>query len=112
MKISIVDFENRLMPFLMKVAKAPNEEANRFAAAVVLMGKAKEIKTYLASQADPDGKIDTDELKKVVDAGFEASGGTFPIKINHKLLKLIGAEPENVKIQKADADQFFAGIGA
>ena len=108
MKVSFDDFKEKLTSFLEKFAKAPNEEINRFAAAVVLVRKAKEIESCLASVVDQDGKVDLDDVKKMIDAGFAASGGRLPILIKHRVLQFFGAEPEKVTILKTDSDRFFA----
>lgn len=110
MRLSVQDFEDKVFSFLHKVAKTPKEGLNRFGAGLAMFSQAKAIEDAIVARADSDGMIDAEELKKLVDAGFAASDGEIKITIGHPLLKLLGAEPERVRISKDDADRFFASL--
>lgn len=68
------------------------------------------VEDFLRGQADADGMIDTDRIKSLIDSGFSASGGDVVIPFGNPSLSAFGVRPVNVKITKADADQFFAGF--
>lgn len=110
MKLSVKDFEAKVFDFLHRVAKTPKEGLNRFGAGLAMFSQAKAIEDAIVERADSDGMIDAEELKKLVYAGFDASDGEIKITIGHPLLKLLGAEPERVRITREDADRFFAGL--
>lgn len=110
MKLSANDFENRVLSFLMKIAKTPKEGLNRFGAGLAMFSQTKAIEDAIMQRADSDGMIDADELKRLVDAGFTASDGEIKIMIGHPLLKMLGADPELVRITKEDSDRFFSTL--
>lgn len=110
MKVSIDEFNTKLSAFLKEVSQTPRDQANRFLAAAALDLKAQEIRRGVGMLADADGMVDTDAVKHMIDAGFEASGGLIQVPIGHPVLAFLKAQPEIVDITKADSDKFFAAF--
>lgn len=70
----------------------------------------QKVENFLKGQADADGMVDTDRIKRLVDSGFSASGGDVVIPFGSDALAAFGVRPVNVRITKADADGFFGGF--
>lgn len=110
MKVSVADFELHLMPFLKQVADHMPTSLHKFLGGAMIATSTLKVEDFLKGQADSDGMIDTDRVKKLVDSGFSASGGEVVIPFGSPALTAFGVKPVNIKLTKADADQFFAGF--
>lgn len=110
MKVSVNDFESHLVPFMKKVADSMPTSLHKFLGGAMIATSTLKVEDFLKGQADADGMIDTDRIKRLIDSGFSASGGDVVIPFGNPSLTAFGVRPVNVKITKADADQFFAGF--
>ena len=111
MKVSVTDIEIRLMPFMKKIAASMPSTIHKWIAGAMIATSAGKIEHFVKSQADKDGMVDIGSVKKLVDAGFDSSGGEVIIPFGSDALSSFGVRPVNVRITKADADEFFAGFG-
>lgn len=110
MKVSVADFELHLMPFMKKIADTMPTSLHKWIGGAMIATSVGKIEGLLRSQADENGMVDTDKLQGLVNAGFTSSGGEVVIPFGNDGLAAFGVKPVNIKIQKADADQFFAGF--
>ena len=110
MKVSVNDFEMHLLPFMKKVADSMPTSLHKFLGGAMIATSTLKVEDFLRGQADAEGMIDTDRIKRLIDSGFSASGGDVVIPFGNPALTAFGVKPVNVKITKADADQFFAGF--
>ena len=112
MKVSVNDFELRLMPFMMQIADTMPTSLHKWLGGAMIATSAGKIDGFVRSLADADGMVDLDNVRKLIDSGFTASGGEVVIPFGSDALSAFGVKPVNVKIAKADADRFLAGFGA
>lgn len=112
MKVSVSDFEMHLMPFMKRIADTMPTSLHKWIGGAMIATSAGKVENFIKSQADADGMVDTDKMKKLVDSGFTASGGEVVIPFGSDSLSAFGVKPVNVKLTKADADRFFAEFGA
>lgn len=110
MKVSVNDFETHLVGFMTQVADHMPSSLHKFLGGAMIATSMQKVEDFIKSQAEPDGTVDTDRMKRLVDSGFSASGGDVVIPFGNPALTAFGIKPVNVKITKADADQFFAGF--
>lgn len=109
MKVSVKDFEVNLMSFLKQVADTMPSSLHKWIGGAMVAGSAMKVESFLKDHADSDGLIDLDEVKRLVYAGFESSGGEVVIPMGGSL-QAFGLSPVNIKIKKDDADRFFAAF--
>lgn len=95
---------------MKKVADSMPTSLHKFLGGAMIATSTLKVEDFLKGQADADGMIDTDRIKRLIDSGFSASGGDVVIPFGNPSLTAFGVKPVNVKITKADADQFFAGF--
>ena len=95
---------------MKKVADSMPTSLHKFLGGAMIATSTLKVEDFLKGQADADGMIDTDRIKRLIDSGFSASGGDVVIPFGNPSLTAFGVRPVNVKITKADADQFFAGF--
>ena len=110
MKVSVNDFELHLMPFMKKIADSMPTSLHKWLGGAMIATSAVQIENFIKSQADADGMVDLDNMRKLVDSGFTSSGGEVVIPFGNDALSRFGVRPVNVKITKSDTDQFFAGF--
>jgi hypothetical protein len=110
MKVSVADFEIHLMAFIKDIANVMPSPIHKFAIGTLAAANVGRIEGILATSADAEGMIDLDKTKKLIDAGFAASGDT--LTINIPALPLLGLQSVEFKIKKADIDKFFAGFSS
>ena len=108
MKVSIADFEIHLMAFIKDIANVMPSQIHKFAIGSIVAANLKRIEDMIKLSADKDGMIDVDNAKKIIDAGFAASGDT--ITINLPSIPLLGLRGVDFNITKTDSDKFFAGF--
>ena len=111
MKVTVSDFELRLIPFLKKVADTMPTSLHRWIGGAMVASSAKRIEGLLAGFADKDGMIDLDDVKKIVQSGFASSGGEVVIPFGNDTLNTFGLKTVNVKLTQTDADEFFKTFG-
>lgn len=111
MKVSVSDFETHLMPFMKRIADTMPTSLHKWIGGAMIATSAGKVENFIKSQADADGMIDTDKMRKLVNSGFSASGGDVVIPFGSDSLSAFGVKPVNIRITKADADQFFSGFG-
>lgn len=109
MKVSVTDLEAHLMSFLKKVADTMPSSLHKWIGGAMVAGSAMKVESFLKDHADADGMIDLDAIKRLVDAGFESSGGSVVVPMGGSL-QMFGFGPVNIKITKEDADSFFSGF--
>lgn len=109
MKVPVNDFEIHLMSFLKQVADTMPSSLHKWIGGAMVAGSAMKVESFLKDQADADGMIDLDALRRLVDAGFSSSGGEVILPMGGSL-QAFGLRPVNIKITKDDADRFFAGF--
>lgn len=110
MKVSVADFEIHLMAFIKDIANAMPSPIHKFAIGTIAAANIGRIEDVLITSADSEGMIDLDKIKKLVDAGFAASGDTLTLNIPG--LPLLGLQSVEFKIKKDDTDKFFTGFFA
>lgn len=110
MKVSVADFELHLMPLLKKVADKMPTSLHKWIGGAMIATSAGKVESFVRSRADADGMVDLDEFRRLVDAGFEASGGEVVVPFGSEGLSAFGIRPVNIRITKSDADQFFGGF--
>lgn len=110
MKVSVSDFELHLIPFMKRIADAMPSSLHKWLGGVIIATSAGKLEKIIGSQADKDGIVDLDALKKLVYSGFNASGGEVVIPFGSDTMNSFGIKTVNVKITKSDADEFFAGF--
>lgn len=110
MRVSVADFELRLVPFMKKVADHMPSSLHKFLGGAMIATSTLKVEDFLKGQADADGLIDTEQIKRFIDSGFSASGGEVVIPFGSPALATFGVRPVNVKITKDDTDEFFAGF--
>ena len=110
MKVSVNDFELHLMPFMKRIADSMPTSLHKWIGGAMIATSAGKLENFIKGQADPDGMVDLDRIRKLVDSGFNASGGEVVIPFGNDSLSAFGIKPVNIKLSKADADQFFAGF--
>lgn len=110
MKVSVNDFELHLMPFMKKIADTMPTSLHKWLGGAMIATSAGKIDAFVKSRADAEGMVDLDEMRKLVDSGFEASGGEVVIPFGNDSLSAFGVKPVNVKLNKVDTDRFFAGF--
>lgn len=110
MKVSVADIEMRLMPFMQKIAGSMPSSLHKWIAGAMIATSAGKIEHFVRSLADKDGMVDLDAMKKLVDSGFESSGGEVIIPFGNDSLTAFGVRPVNVRITKKDSDEFFSGF--
>ena len=110
MKVPAANFEGRLLWLAQRIGDTMPSKLHKWIGGAMLAKGLSGAETLLASLSDKDGMVDLDEVKKIVDAGFKASGGdvVIPFRTSGLLANIV--DPVNVKITKADADEFFAGF--
>lgn len=109
MKVSISDLEVHLMSFLKKVADTMPSSLHKWIGGAMVAGSAMKVESFLKEYADADGMIDIDSVKRLVDAGFDSSGGEVVLPMGGAL-QSFGFRPVNIKITREDTDRFFAGF--
>lgn len=110
MKVSVADFEIHLMAFVKDIANVMPSPVHKFAIGTLAAANVGRIEGLLTASADAEGMIDIDKAKKLVDAGFAASGDTLTLNIPG--LPLLGLQSVELKVKKDDADRFFAGFSS
>ena len=110
MKVSVADFEIHLMAFVKDIANVMPSPVHKFAIGTLAAANIGRVEGILATSADAEGMIDLDNAKKLVDAGFAASGDTLTLNIPG--LPLLGLQSVELKIKKSDTDKFFAGFSS
>ena len=110
MKVSVADFEAHLIPFMKRVADTMPTSLHKFLGGAMIATSTMKVEDFLKGQAGADGMVDTDRIKRLIDSGFSASGGDVVIPFGSAALTAFGVKPVNVKITKADSDQFFSGF--
>lgn len=111
MKVSIADFELKLMPFMKKIVESMPSSLHKFLGGAMIATSATKLEEFIRSQADESGMVDINKMRQLVNSGFEASGGTVIIPFGSEALTRFGVSPVNVKISRNDADMFFAEFG-
>ena len=106
MKVPFPDFKNALALFESEAIGTMKTTMQKFLAGAALAARAKEIDAMIAQYA-PDGFVDVDAIRAIVNSGLKHSGGVVEIPVNFGVLGAIGATPVTVKISKADIDKFF-----
>lgn len=109
MLVTVSDFENHLVQFLEEAIGTIEDTSMKFFGGAALAMNAGKLDSLIKSQADSNGMIDLDKFKKVIDAGFNASGGEMKIPFGDKL-SILGLRPIVLKFTQADADKFFGGF--
>lgn len=107
MQVTVSDFENHLVQFFQEVIATFQDTSMKFLGGAALAMNAGKLDSLIKSQADSNGMIDLDNMKTIVNAGFNSSGGELKIPIGEGL-SLLGVRPVILKISQADADKFFA----
>lgn len=108
MKVSVADFELHLMPFLKRIADTMPTSLHKWLGGAMIATSAGKIESFIQSRADQEGMVDLDDMRRLVDSGFAASGGEVTIPFGSDSLTAFGVKPVNVKLTKADADRFFS----
>ena len=80
MKVSVNDFELHLMPFMKKIADSMPTSLHKWLGGAMIATSAVQIENFIKSQADADGMVDLDNMRKLVDSGFTSSGGAFEVR--------------------------------
>ena len=110
MKISVGDFELRMVPFLKQVLGTMPSSLHKWVGGIIIAKSAGRIENLVKTVAGADGMVDLDELKKLSDAGFEASGGELVMTVGDESLSMFGLRPVNVKLTKADVDGLLSDM--
>lgn len=108
MKVSLSDFEIQLGYFVKEIINAMPSPIHKFAVGAYFAAKTKAIEDFLLTMADKDNNIDIDEARKIIDAGFSASGDNISLPIQG--IPMIGLDSVNLKISKEDINKFFEGF--
>lgn len=82
------------------------------ATALMTVNNRKKVDEMLCTVADADGYIDLDQVRAVIDGGFDASGGKISIDLFKKTSGLMSllVSPLTLTISKQDIDELLAEV--
>lgn len=110
MKVSVSDFELRLLPFVKQIADTMPTSLHKWLGGAMIATSVGKVENFIKSLADANGMVDLAEVQNLVNSGFSASGGEVVIPFGNDALTAFGVKPVNIKISKTDADRFFSGF--
>lgn len=111
MKVSVKEFGAAVLSFEAEVLGTMEKRRNKFAYGIAMSVLNDKVSPLIEKMADGDGMIDCDALKKHIDAGMDACGGSFDISPDISpalgpIATAFGIDVETT-IGRADVNKFF-----
>lgn len=111
MKVKMIDMEEGALRFFREVIATMPTTGHKFLGGLMAGTQVNAVENALRGFADEDGNIDTDAMRKVIQAGFSASGDKVSFTISDPRLSWL-VKPVTVTITPQDLEKTIASVEA
>lgn len=111
MKVTTGELEEAFFAFTQRLIETMPSSGHKFLAGAMLGSSAKKVHTFLETFKEPDGTIDTNNLRAIVKSGFASSGNRATFRIGDDSIKWI-FRPVDVTIEEQDIIDAIASMEA